>query len=61
AVFTETIFAWPGVGRLTVEAVLGKDLPLVQAVVIFLATVFVVINLAVDILYGALDPRVRYQ
>ena len=61
AVITETIFAWPGVGRLTVEAVLGKDLPLVQAVVIFLATVFVIINLAVDILYGVLDPRVRYQ
>jgi len=61
AVITETIFAWPGVGRLTVEAVLGKDLPLVQAVVIFLATMFVIINLAVDILYGVLDPRVRYQ
>lgn len=61
AVITETIFAWPGVGRLTVEAVLGKDLPLVQAVVISLATVFVIINLGVDILYGALDPRVRYQ
>ena len=61
AVITETIFAWPGVGRLTVEAVLGKDLPLVQAVVVFLATVFVIINLAVDILYGALDPRVRYE
>lgn len=61
AVITETIFAWPGVGRLTVEAVLGKDLPLVQAVVIFLAAVFVIINLAVDILYGALDPRVRYE
>lgn len=61
AVITETIFAWPGVGRLTVEAVLGKDLPLVQAVVISLAAVFVLINLAVDILYGALDPRVRYE
>lgn len=59
AVITETIFAWPGVGRLTVEAVLGKDLPLVQAAVLVLATGFVLINLAVDLLYTYLDPRLR--
>lgn len=61
AVITETIFAWPGVGRLTVDAVLGKDLPLVEAAVIVLATVFVLINLLVDLVYGYLDPRVRFQ
>lgn len=61
AVVTETIFAWPGVGRLTVDAVLGKDLPLVEAAVIVLAAVFVLINLLVDLVYGYLDPRVRLQ
>lgn len=59
AVITETIFAWPGVGRLTVDAVFGKDLPLVQAAVIVLAATFVLVNLAVDLLYGYLDPRLR--
>lgn len=61
AVITETIFAWPGVGRLTVAAVLGKDLPLVEASVIVLATAFVLINLLVDLGYGIVDPRVRFQ
>ncbi len=61
AVITESIFAWPGVGRLTVGAVLGKDLPLVEAAVVVLATGFVLINLAVDLCYGVIDPRVRFQ
>jgi len=61
AVITESIFAWPGVGRLTVDAVLGKDLPLVEAAVVVLAGGFVLINLLVDLLYGVLDPRVRFQ
>jgi len=61
AIITETIFAWPGVGRLTVEAVLGKDLPLVEASVVVLATGFVLTNLIVDLLYGVVDPRVRIQ
>lgn len=59
AVITETIFAWPGVGRLTIQAIQGKDLPLVQASVTFLATIFVVLNLFIDLLYVVLDPRVR--
>ncbi len=59
AVITETIFAWPGVGRLTIQAIYGKDLPLVQAAVMILATLFVLINLAVDLLYTYLDPRIR--
>jgi ABC-type dipeptide/oligopeptide/nickel transport system permease component len=61
AVITETIFAWPGVGRLTVDAVLGKDLPLVEGAVLLLAGSFVMVNLLVDLLYGYLDPRVRLQ
>jgi peptide/nickel transport system permease protein len=61
AVITETIFAWPGIGRLTVDAVFGKDLPLVQAAVVILATTFVLVTLFVDLLYGFLDPRVRFE
>ena len=59
AIITETIFAWPGVGRLTIDAVNGKDLPLVQACVMVLAATFVLINLLVDLLYTYLDPRIR--
>jgi len=59
AVITETIFAWPGVGRLTIQAIQAKDLPLVQASVTFLATIFVALNLIIDLLYVVLDPRVR--
>jgi peptide/nickel transport system permease protein len=59
AVITETIFAWPGVGRLTIQAVQTKDLPLVQACVLLLASIFVFANLVVDILYAYLDPRIR--
>lgn len=59
AILTETVFSWPGVGRLTVEAVTNRDYPLMQATVLFLAVVFVVVNLVVDILYAFLDPRVR--
>src|SRR3990172_3946015 len=59
AVITETIFAWPGVGRLTIQAIQGNDLPLVQASVTVLATIFVVLNLIIDLLYVVLDPRVR--
>jgi peptide/nickel transport system permease protein len=60
AVITETIFAWPGVGRLAVDAIFSRDYPLVQAIVAVLATVFVVINLAVDLIYTYLDPRIAY-
>ena len=58
-VVVETIFAWPGVGRLIFNAINQRDIPLVQAVVILLAVVFVLLNLLVDILYARLDPRVR--
>jgi peptide/nickel transport system permease protein len=60
AVVTETIFAWPGIGKLAVEAVIARDFPIVQAVVLLAAATFVVVNLFVDLLYGFLDPRVRF-
>ena len=61
AVVTETIFAWPGVGRLAVQSIFVRDYPVVQAGVFVLALVFVGINLLVDLLYGALDPRIRRE
>ncbi|MDX2205655.1 MAG: ABC transporter permease [Hyphomicrobiaceae bacterium] len=59
AVVTESIYSWPGVGRLAVGAILASDLPLAQGAILVLALCFVVINLIVDILYGLLDPRVN--
>ncbi|QCK86187.1 ABC transporter permease [Phreatobacter aquaticus] len=58
AVVTETIFSWPGVGRLAVGAILARDLPVAQGSILVLAVSFIVINLIVDLLYGVLDPRV---
>ncbi len=61
AVVTETIFAWPGVGRLAMTSILQRDYPVVQGCVLLVAVLFVLINLAVDLLYGWLDPRIRYD
>jgi ABC-type dipeptide/oligopeptide/nickel transport system permease component len=61
SVITETIFAWPGVGRLSVQAIYNRDYPVVQAAVFLLASTFVVVNLIVDLLYAYLDPRIRLQ
>lgn len=61
AVVTETIFGWPGVGRLVVEAVQGRDFPLLQAILMFISGVVVLVNLVVDVSYIFLDPRVRYD
>ncbi len=60
AIITETVFAWPGVGRLAVQAVFERDFPVVEAVVLIAATTFVLLNLVVDLLYAVLDPRIRY-
>jgi peptide/nickel transport system permease protein len=60
-VVVETVFAWPGVGRLAYDAVMLSDYPVLQAVVLFMATAFLVINLVVDILYAYIDPRIRYS
>jgi peptide/nickel transport system permease protein len=60
AVVTETVFAIPGVGRLTVDAILRRDYPVIQGVVLLFSFVYVLVNLAVDLLYTVLDPRIRY-
>lgn len=59
-VIIETVFAWPGVGRLVVQAIFNRDYPLVQASVLVLAVVFVAVNLVVDLLYVYLDPQISY-
>lgn len=61
AVITETIFNWPGVGRLLVDSINKRDLPMVQGSVIFIALLFAMVNLVVDISYALVDPRVRYD
>jgi len=61
AVITETVFAWPGVGRLIVDAINQRDFPIVQAGTLMLAVVFSVVNLLVDLSYAYLDPRIRYD
>jgi peptide/nickel transport system permease protein len=58
---TETVFAWPGVGRLAYEAVIFRDYPLLQAVVILKAVIVLFVNLVVDVLYAYVDPRIRYS
>jgi peptide/nickel transport system permease protein len=60
AVITEAVFAWPGVGSLSVQALFNRDYPIVQATVLYLAVIFALINLLVDISYGFLDPRIRF-
>lgn len=60
AVVTETVFAWPGMGRLLVTAVEQRDIPIVQGVLLVFGTAFVLINLIVDVLYSVIDPRIRY-
>ncbi len=61
SVITETIFAWPGVGRLSVQAIYNRDYRVVQAAVFLLSTTFVLVNLVVDMLYTYLDPRIRLR
>ncbi|MBI3954028.1 MAG: ABC transporter permease [Chloroflexi bacterium] len=60
AVVTEQVFAWPGVGWITIQSIFGRDFPVVQAAVILLAAIHIAANLVVDIVYVYLDPRVRY-
>ena len=61
AVVTETIFAWPGIGRLVVEAIFNRDFPVVQGVVLLVSLIFVAVNLLVDLSYAVLDPRIRTE
>jgi ABC-type dipeptide/oligopeptide/nickel transport system permease component len=60
AVLTETVFAWPGVGRMLVDAIVARDLPLVQGSVLVVSVIFIVVNLLVDLSYAAINPKVRY-
>ena len=61
AMLTETIFSWPGLGRLMVDAIKSKDIPLVLGSIIFMATTFSIVNLVVDIIYAFVDPRIKSQ
>lgn len=61
AVLTETVFAWPGLGRMLVDAIHARDLPLIQGTVLFIATLFIVVNLLVDLSYAWINPRIRYD
>ncbi|MFC1535303.1 ABC transporter permease, partial [Thermodesulfobacteriota bacterium] len=61
AVIVETVFAWPGIGKLLIDAIWARDYAVVQASVSLLAALYILINLVVDLLYGFLDPRIRYE
>lgn len=61
AVLTETVFAWPGIGSYTIDAILKSDYPVVQGAVMLMAIIFVTVNLIVDLIYGLLDPRIKYS
>jgi peptide/nickel transport system permease protein len=61
AILTETVFSWPGMGTWTYRAILGRDYPIVQGSVLISATIYVFVNLAVDVLYAFIDPRIRYD
>ena len=60
SLITETIFSWPGIGRLTIQAIQTRDYPLVQGCVLVIAASYVLINFFTDLLYKLVDPRVRY-
>lgn len=59
AVLTETVFAWPGLGRLLVDSINARDFPMVQGIVLTFAAMFIVVNIITDLLYCVVDPRVR--
>jgi peptide/nickel transport system permease protein len=61
SIITETIFSWPGLGRLTIQAIFSRDYPLVQGCVLTVAFTYLLVNLLVDIVYAIIDPRIRYE
>ena len=61
AVVVETVFAWPGIGRLLYEGIAFRDFPVVQATVLLGGSMIVVVNLVIDLLYAVIDPRIRYE
>jgi ABC-type dipeptide/oligopeptide/nickel transport system permease component len=60
AVLTESIFAWPGVGRLAFDAISNRDMPVINGCILLFATTFVIVNTIVDVLYAVVNPRIRY-
>ena len=60
SVVTESVFAWPGLGRVVVQAIFQRDAPMVQGGIIIMAVIFTLLNLAVDLVYGKLDPTIRF-
>ena len=61
AILTETIFSWPGIGLWIYESIQARDYPIVQGATLFIATIFVTVNLVTDCLYAAVDPRIKYD
>jgi peptide/nickel transport system permease protein/oligopeptide transport system permease protein len=61
AVITETIFAWPGIGRLLIQSIGFRDYPMVQGCILLIAVTYVSVNLITDLMYGVLDPRIRFE
>src|SRR5206468_3373245 len=61
AIITETIFSWPGLGRLTIQAIFARDYPLAQGCILTIALTYILVNLATDVLYSVVDPRIRYD
>jgi dipeptide transport system permease protein len=61
AILTETVFAWPGLGSWLLAAIEGRDFPVLQGGILFIAIVFVLVNLLVDVMYAVINPRIRYS
>ena len=61
AIITESVFDWPGIGTLTIEAINRRDYPMVQGCIFVISMCYVIVNLATDLIYGFLDPRIRYE
>ncbi len=61
AVLTETVFAWPGLGRLIVDSILARDYPVIQGAILIFGLLYIMVNLAVDVIYAYVDPRIRYD
>ena len=61
AIIVETVFSWPGVGRLSYEAVMTRDFPVIQGVTLMVAALVLLVNLLVDITYAYIDPQIKYQ
>ena len=61
AVLTETIFSWPGIGKWIIDAITNRDYPVLQGAVLIIATIIILVNLTIDLLYGVVNPRIRHQ